>query len=141
MEYFVICPEVSAMGLGSNTIVDQSVHPPKISHLHYDFDVWLGDDLLEAFPCFIVSQRLAEALNKSRLTGYELRDVEISVSDMFRELDPVPELPPFAWLYVTGRPGEDDFGLDHEGRLVVSDTAIRILRTLNFDNGDVQEYR
>lgn len=40
MKYCVIEPEVAG-GLGENTVIDQSVHPPKIARLHYNFEGWL----------------------------------------------------------------------------------------------------
>ena len=36
MKYFYIQPEVAG-GLGKNTVMDRSVHPPIVSRLHYEF--------------------------------------------------------------------------------------------------------
>ena len=72
--YYFIEPEVAG-GWGGNTIADTSVHPPKISKLHYQFDGWLGDDLLESFPCFIVSESLkheSEVLLRGIRSGAEV---------------------------------------------------------------------
>jgi hypothetical protein len=60
-ERWVLCPEVAAE-LGGNTVMDAFAHPPKVSRLHLRFMGWLGDDLLETFPCFLVTSRLAKAL-------------------------------------------------------------------------------
>ncbi len=63
MRYFYIEPEVSGE-LGEGTLMDTTVHPPKVEKLNYEFSSWLGDDLIESFPCYIVSERLAERLKK-----------------------------------------------------------------------------
>lgn len=99
MKYYILMPEVAAMGLGKNTIMDRTVHPPIVSYLHYDFDVWLGDDLLEAFPCFIVTEGLAETIRNANLSGVEFHQVEISTSEQFKEMYGAREIPPFVWLY------------------------------------------
>ena len=50
-------PEVAG-GFGEQTILDNSTHPPDVKWLHYVLDGWLGDDILESFPCYIVTERL-----------------------------------------------------------------------------------
>lgn len=140
MKFYKLDPEVAG-GLGPNTeFIRTPGKPVVVQKLHYQFDGWLGDELLESSPCFIVTQRLAEELQRQRLSGYELKAVEISTSDQFRELYPDRELPAFAWLGITGKAGTDNFGVDKDGRLVVSETAIELLRTMHFDNCDVTDY-
>ena len=140
MHYFVLSPEVAG-GLGKNTVMSRTEHPPSVSRLHYELDGWLGDDLLESFPCFVVTSRLADGLGHSSLLGVELREVEITTSEQFRELYPDRHVPTFAWLHVVGKPGGDDFGADAQGRLVVSEKALHLLKTFALDNCDVSEYR
>jgi hypothetical protein len=98
--------------------------------LNYEFTDWLGDDLLEAFPCFIVTARLAQALRESSLTGWALKPVMISQSEECRYLCTGEELPDFEWLEVVGAP-TDDWSLTSDCRLVVSDTALDLLKKLN----------
>ena len=78
------------------------------------FDGWLGDDLLESFPCFILTERLANELER-KVTGFSLDDVTVSTSDQFEDLYPGRVLPAFCWLKVSGQPLIDDFylGPDH----------------------------
>ena len=118
--------------------MDVSSHPPTVTRLHYQFDGWLGDDLLEAFPCFIVTERLADALSKSMLTGWSLGPVEISTSAEFEELYPDRELPRFVWLRVQGSP-DSDFALTADNRLAVSDRALEMLRRFRIENADVHQ--
>ncbi len=92
MPYYALEPEV-ASHLGDHAVVDRSVHPPAVERLHYEFDGWLGDDLLESFPCFMVTKGLRERLAESGLSGYLLDDAEVSASDLFEEIHPDQELP------------------------------------------------
>jgi hypothetical protein len=140
MRFYRLDPEVAG-GWGPNTEFTRTPGEPVVVHrFHYQFDGWLGDELLESSPCFIVTQRLAEELQKHRLSGYELKAVEISTSEQFHELYPDRELPVFAWLYITGTAGIDDFGIDREGRLVVSEKAIGVLKTMRLDHCEVADY-
>lgn len=41
-------PEVAG-GLGEETQMDSTVHPPLVKKLHLEFEGWLGDDILETF--------------------------------------------------------------------------------------------
>lgn len=141
MKYFLLDPEVAG-GKAEDTVVSRSVFPPRVSKLHYRFDGWLGDDLLTSFPCFIVTERLAEAIKNAGLSGVEFKDVKITKSEEFEHFFPNKELPPFVWLDVIGKPGHDDFGaLEKDATLVVSDQALRLLRTFHLKQCGVRTYR
>jgi len=137
MRFYRLSPEVAG-GWGRNTVADTAKHPPVVHHLHYQFDGWQGDDLLESFPCFIVTQRLAECLRGTSLNGFELRPVETTKSDLFCDLYGDRELPSFKWLHVTGSAGIDDLGLE-EGTLVVSQQALDFLAKFSLVKCDVKE--
>lgn len=130
--FFLINPEVAG-GLGENTVIHRNRVPPRVERLHYEFEDWLGDDLVESYPCFVVTLEMGERLARAELTGFVLRDVEVSTSDTFQELHP-GRLPEFRWLDVDVTPGEDDFGLDERARLVVSEKALDVLRTSSLDH-------
>lgn len=98
-----------------------------VTKLHYQFDGWLGDDLIESTPCYIVSKRLEDAVTREKLTGFTLDEVEISGSEKFEVAYPDLELPPFVWLKVNGEPGTDDFGMTAELLLAISDRALHVL--------------
>src|SRR5579859_4713915 len=111
MKYYALEPEVAGF-FGQNAVLaDPYARPPRITKFHYEFDVWLGDPLLEAVACFIVLESLKEKLLALRATGVAFGEVEVSTSEEFEELDPGLKLPKFAWLQVTGEAGKDDFGL------------------------------
>jgi hypothetical protein len=131
-------PEVAG-GLGPNTEMDRDQHPPRIHKLQYVFDGWLGDDLVESFPAFVITADAGRRLEDAGLTGFELADVEVDRSEQFEELYPDRELPEFRWLRLTGTARENDFGPDDDGVLVVSDRALDVLRQGSLDNADIEE--
>ena len=138
-DFWSLEPEVAGE-LGDGSVLDTSVHPPHVSKLEYTLTGWLGDELLETFPCHIVTESLGAALISARLIGFQLDDVEVAVSDEFKEMSPGRSLPNFKWLKATGRAGVDDFGLSGEHTLVVSDAALRQLRQHTLSQCDVEEY-
>lgn len=136
MARWYVSPEVAGQ-LGEQTILDSSTHPPVVTHLHYQFDGWLGDDLLESFPCFIITERLAKALEESKFTGWHLENVAVSTSATFKDLYPGRELPRFWWLVVRGHQ-DDDFALADNLRLEVSDRALDLLQGHALNNAIIE---
>ncbi|GKV57329.1 hypothetical protein NCCP2222_32760 [Sporosarcina sp. NCCP-2222] len=67
----------------------------KIKFLHYEVEGWLGDDILESTPAFIVSSELVSELKKSKLKDFKLEKCLITGSDVFIELYPTNDLPSF----------------------------------------------
>jgi hypothetical protein len=140
MRFYKLDPEVAG-GWGTNTEFTRTPGKPLVVHkLHYQFDGWLGDELLESSPCYIVTERLANAIRNQEFSGYELKAVEVSTSDQFRELYPDRQLPQFAWLGITGKAGVDDFGMDEDGRLVVSERAFGTLKATQLSNCEVSDF-
>ena len=133
MKYFVLEPEVAG-GLGENVTGDFSIHPPKIQSLHYEFNGWLGDDIVETFPCYLVTEKLGEALEKSGFTGFALKDVEVSVSDTFNDFHRDIELPKFLWLKVNGKLTTDDFWLSDAAQIVVSENVFKLMEQFQINN-------
>jgi hypothetical protein len=137
--FFSLEPEVAG-GLGPNTIMDRRVHPPVVSKLHYEFDGWRGDEIVESFPCFLVTESLMARLQAEQLTGMEAGQVEVSISEQFRDSDTGAKLPPFAWLKVVGVAGQDDFGMGLDFRLVISAAALRVIQATRPKAMDVEAF-
>lgn len=137
--FTIIDPEVAG-GWGSGTVTDTSVHPPVVTRLHYEFQGWQGDDLLQTFPCFIVTDRLSSALGQAQLSGFTFDRVEVSTSQEFNVRHPSRRLPKFYWLRVTGRPGVDDLGMCSKHRLVASSKVIEVLARYNVQHADQEPY-
>jgi len=109
--------------------------------LHYEFDGWLGDDLLTSFPSYIITDCIENKLKESSLTSWELDRVKVTKSEFFKDLYPnAAPLPRFHWLKITGRPGINDFGMAKDHRLVVSDRVLQVLRSVNLNHCDVEAF-
>lgn len=133
---YILKPEVAG-GWGSGTVADTTFHPPRVSRLIYEFEGWSGDDLLTTFPCFIVSNDLAEIIERESLSGYTLVSVEVVKSETFIELQPDCELPEFKWLQIHGKLGIDDFSISENNRLVVSEAAFSAISRSKIDQCEV----
>lgn len=125
-EYFFVEPEVAGE-LGEKTIMDTSIHPPIIEKLNYQFDGWLGDVLIESFPCFIITLDAGKKLQEARLSGLKFDSVEVTKSDQFEDMYPGRELPDFVWLKPQGTAGIDDVAVGSDKRLVLSKRALDLL--------------
>jgi hypothetical protein len=127
MKYYAIEPEVAG-GFGDHTkIVHTSGKPFEVVHLHYRLEGWLGDELLESTPCFIVSKSLANDLTRAQLTGFSFDAVEVTTSRELSEVIGNSGLPEFLWLKVNGIARQDDFALSSELTLIVSEKALKVL--------------
>jgi putative NADH-flavin reductase len=138
--FFLLNPEVAG-GWGPHTEADRSTHPPVVTRMHYEFQGWLGDDLLTTFPEFVVIEPLAAALERSNLSGFRLADMEISAGDGWEELNQGRALPHCRWLKVVQRAGSADFGLTELAHLVVSDQALELLRRFSLQTCEVSPWR
>jgi hypothetical protein len=125
---------------GKNTVLDRSVHPPLVSKLHYEFDGWIGDVLLESFPSFIVTEEGGRRLHKTGITGARFDEVEITTSEEFKDSSPNRRLPKFVWLRVDGQAGRDDFGTATDGKLIVSERALEVLKELGISHASVAPF-
>ncbi len=138
--HYIIEPEVAG-GWGEQTEFTRTPGRPVVVHkLHYEFDGWLGDELLESSPCFIATERMAVALQQAQLTGFGFDNVVVSMSGQFEDLYPGRDLPKFVWLRVVGSAGKDDFGLTSDLRLVVSVRALSVLKSVGIPNADVSPF-
>lgn len=132
-------PEVAG-GFGESTVMDTTFHPPIVTQLEYRFEGWLGDELLETFPCFIVTEAVASEITKLGLTGFSLAPVKITASAEFEDTEPKTILPDFFWLKVDGEAGFSDFGIAVDYRLVVSEKAKCALGKFKIQNADMEVY-
>jgi hypothetical protein len=138
-DFYVLEPEVAG-GLGPNTVMDRNVHPPVVTKLHYEFDGWLGDEIVESFPCFLVTETLSKRFAEAAVAGGEFAPVEITRSERFREANPGLELPCFVWLKLVGRAGVDDLGVGPDHRLVVSKKVLDLIESTSPRGLDVEVF-
>jgi hypothetical protein len=140
LKYYVLDPEVAG-GLGPKTEMDTTAHPPTVTKLHFEVSGWLGDDIVQSFPCYLVSEELKARLNVIKSSGVIFAYAEVTQSDDFQEISESRKLPRLSWMKVTGRPGSDDFGLTADARLVVSHRILDEIKEFHIDHCDVKEFR
>lgn len=152
MILYVIEPEVAG-GIGENSVFENleasqnEKEIPIISHLHYEFSGWLGDDILESTPCFIVTERLAKNIINNDLKGFKLTNVEISTNEEYNDINSNKILPSFRRLIPLGKikieDGKfndwtgDDFNLSEKNYLVVTKKALLVIEDFNFNHCDI----
>lgn len=138
MDFYAIEPEVAGE-LGEGTNMDTSVHPPRVTAVHYVITDWLGDDIIESFPYYLVTPRLAADLEASGLTGFRLGAARVTLSEEAADFG-ITEVPDFRWLMISGRPGEDDFGTLDNGQAIISEGALQALQARTLDNCEIGPY-
>jgi hypothetical protein len=127
MSYYVLEPEVAG-NIANHSVGDLRSRPPKLERVHYEFDGWLGDELVESVSTFVVTEAMGYRLSAANLTGFSLRPCETSRSELFQDLHAHRKLPAFSWLCIQGTPGLNDFGISEDGRLVASSNAFAVLQ-------------
>lgn len=136
--FYKLAPEVAGH-LGPDTVVDTSTHPPIVHALHYEFDGWPADDLITAFPCFIVTDKMEELIEGTKASGCSFGRVKVSTSEQFEELHPNRQLPQFSWLMISGVAQRDDCGTSAMGSLVVSERLLRAMKRGLLEYCDIDE--
>jgi hypothetical protein len=143
MSYFYIEPEVAG-GIGDDTVLDTSVHPPLVSNLSYEFDTFPSDAILSGFPAYIVTDALKDSILQKGATGVDFDRTDVTTSATFDELKaqfhPDQYLPSFAWMKVSGQAGRDDFGIGSDNRLVVSERLLALLQVHGLENALVEAF-
>ena len=136
-KYFQLEPEVSGE-FGQKTKMDNSTHPPKIEHLEFLFKGWLGDCLIECFPVFLITEKVAQKLTDYKITGFSLKKAEIKKEYPFYELHPNLTLPNFVWIDINGIAKKSDFGIENN-LLIVSEKVLEILKLEGLNHCEIEK--
>lgn len=99
--YYQLEPEVSGE-LGQKTVLDSTIHPPKIEKLEFLFKGWLGDCLVACFPVFLIKEETLKILIDNNQTGLSTRLADIKTDYPFDELNPNVVMPKFIWIEING---------------------------------------
>jgi len=137
--YYTLEPDVAGW-LGEMTEMDTTTWPETVHRLEYEMAGWRGDCLLAAHPVHILEAAAARELASRKFGGFERRDVTVSLSDQFLQLQPDVHLPEFIWLHVTGVAGVDDLGAQRNGGLVVSGDVLAVLHKHGMANCELVEF-
>ena len=137
MRFWKLTPEDPAE-LGDDTTMDTTVHPPVVNSLHLMFVGWLGSEFIECFPIYAATRGLADDLERAGLTGFQVADLQMTLDEQFQEMYPDRQLPGFVWLKIVGSARSDDFGMDADHKVVVSDRALAVLKSRKMVDCDVE---
>jgi hypothetical protein len=136
-KFYALKAEVAG-GVGPKTIfIDPRARPPLIEKFNYEFFGWSGDPILETVCSYIVTEPVRDRILAFNATGVSFGEVEVSKSGEFMDLYPSRELPPFVWLQMTGRAGDDISYYDHA--LVLSEPVLDILLDCGMSHGKFVE--
>ncbi|GIG36257.1 hypothetical protein [Cellulomonas pakistanensis] len=119
-------PEVAG-GFGDATVIDTSMTPNLVTRLEYEFDGWLGDELVEFITVHLVTARVRDAVVDAGLTGIRFAPVAVSRSERFDELHR-GDLPEWVWMQVIGAPARDDAWIGARQLLTVSERMLAVLQ-------------
>jgi hypothetical protein len=138
MKYFTIEPEVAG-NIANYSEGDLTKRPPIVNKLHYEFEGWPEDVLIESLVCFIVTSDVAADVAKGLFTGGRIEEVEVSRSEFFEEEYHDRALPEFKWLQVHGQSHKDDMAISPKHQLVVSERFLEYLKRKGIGNADFIE--
>ncbi|GAB3566750.1 hypothetical protein GCM10027405_26270 [Arthrobacter alkaliphilus] len=142
MKYYRVEPAVDG-SLGEMAEFVRGSENRMLVTFHMVLHDWLGDDLVTTTPGFAVTRALADRLQKSGLTGFDLKDMHLSISPQGTELMRFgdAEVPDLVWLDPVGRFGEGDFFMDRDvPDLIVSEKALRVLQEFDLKRARVGEF-
>lgn len=121
MSFYRIKPEVAGE-LGPNTTY-LSTFPTVVGEMEYLFDRWPADEFVRAHPGFAVSARVRALIEKAGLTGVRFSECKQGKTDYF---DGNQTIPKFFRLEPLGTAHHDDFGLNEQHHLIISEKANRV---------------
>ncbi|WP_216917512.1 hypothetical protein [Nocardia noduli] len=125
MKFYETNPECPA-GFGG-VEWDGRFDPPRQISAHLTFAVPVRAELITSYgAAFAVTEPLAEALSKTDLTGFEFGPVTSSLKPDIED-DSLFEVPPLRGLIITGKAFADDFGIEQQGLLILSEKAVELL--------------
>ncbi len=109
-----------------------------VEPLHLIFEGWMGDDIVTTSPYWFVTERLANTLGSSNLTGFRLEQVLVSPGDQYA-LAAKHSLP-LDWMRLvpTGTlENNDDIALVDTTELAVSGEVLAIFRSYTLQEAGV----
>lgn len=138
--FYILEPNVPG-GFGSPTVGDFDVQPPLIQSLHLEIDDSEVDEIIQCFPCYLISSRLADSFAQSALTGYSLDSAIVEASEQLHDEAPNHKLPSFCWLKLHGIAGQHDLALSKSHLLVVSQKGLDLILETKPVDLTVEEYQ
>ena len=141
--YQKIQPEV-IVGMGEKTkFLDQKPAIKTVLHLHIQLEDWLGDDIMECHPCYLVTEKLKEGIERTSFSGFEFSELEMTKDEYFHDNYQLnAPLPKFYWLKIIGVINIDDLVVDLDSSLCISDEFLSFLqKNYTLNNLDINPER
>lgn len=151
MKRYLLNPELPG-GFGDEVILSHEKEKNghfKVDFLHLVLDGWLGDDILECTPCFVITEALEKEMKKNEITGYKIAPLQVDISDTFHELQPETNIPHFLRMIPVGDVITngikceiiDDYDIcwNQQNQLVISEKMYSILKKHSITYCDVEE--
>lgn len=132
-KYYALFPEVCGEITGNTIFRKNDASCATIESLACMIDLWSGDCLIKVSE-YLISNIVVNDSLFPLLSGFLIKDVEIRTRLMQHNHDSFPE---WKWIKITGVPMKDDFGIDVERRLIVSQEAFNLLQKHGFSHADV----
>ena len=146
MEYYLLKPEIAGDLGDSSEIIYEDGRIKEVKFLEFVFRGWLGDEILKARPCYIVTEDIMDSFLKNGITGVRYENIKISFSEEFIDIyENTSEVPAFVRIIPLNRLDEleptmvEDVYLDKYNRLIVSEKTLKILRDHKLDNCDIEQ--
>lgn len=124
MKYYNIEPVADAE-LGEDAVIDFTQTPRKIIALHAYAFGYPESDIIQAYPAFLVTDRLKKEIESAKLTGALFLPCKISKSSQYDELSNSVKIPEMWCMEPTGTLG-DDIIFFSETRFIVSSRFLEI---------------
>jgi hypothetical protein len=128
--YNIIQPEV-VVGIGENTEFEEKTPPfLTLKKLHINLEDWLGDDLMECHPAYIVTETLKIGLENSNFSGFTFQNMEVTKDEYFdNNYQQKKSLPIFYWMKVDGKKDVDDLFIGDAKSLLINEDLLKYLKS------------
>ncbi len=146
MNYYILYPEVAGELGDKCKIIYENGKIKEIEHLQYNFKGWLGDELLTAHPCFIVSEGLKNDIVSKQLSGIDFRDISVIFSDEFYASSSNTNMPQFFEIILKHPDSEKvndfkyDFYYNKYKDMIVSEKALSVIKTHHINFCNIEDY-
>ncbi len=111
-----------------------------LTRIVFAYDYWNPDPIFQDIGYFFVTRSMAATMRAAGFTGFALEDVPTIKSKEYDETLNPPNPEPVCWLKVHGEHGKDDFALQLNAYLIVSDRALASLREHGLERAEVLGY-
>ena len=146
MKYYLIKPEVAGE-LGDNSeIIYENGRIKEVTFLEFVFLGWLGDEILKARPCYIITKKMMDDFILNEIKGMEYQKIQVSLSEEFLEIhkgnsviSEFVRIIPCNRIENFDNSMQEDIYIDKCNCLIVSERLLEIIKKYKISNCDIEE--